>query len=355
MNEELISLEAVLFRVDKDMKNKCIVISSKGGADKLKLVEKDIPEPEAGQVRVKILAAGVSSADILMREGVYPVDPPSFPFIPGYDIVGIIDECGADAKKFEKGQTVAALTKIGGYAECICLSENDLVLVPPGVEPVEAVSIILNYLTAYQMLHRIAEVKEGEKMLVYAAAGGVGTALLELGRLAGLEMYGTASRGKHETISNLGATPIDYRNKDVIQEIKSLTTDGVDVVFDAIGGENCFRSYRAIREEGRVVTFGASFALNEKEPNLQEVFFWWRASLALNLLSDTKKVLTYAISTFKPEHHDWYLEDLETLLKMLAVQKIKPVISKVMHLSEAAKAHDLLDRQEVSGKIVLVP
>ncbi|BAY97352.1 alcohol dehydrogenase zinc-binding domain protein [Tolypothrix tenuis PCC 7101] len=338
------------------MKNQCVLVTAKGGSENLKLVEQDISEPKLGQVRIKILATGVSSADILMREGVYPVDPPSFPFVPGYDIVGIIDKCGDGVKKFQVGQKVAALTKIGGYAKFINLSENDLVLMPDGLDPIEAVAVILNYLTAYQILHRIAEVKAGEKVLLYAAAGGVGTAFLQLGQLAGLEMYGTASPGKHQTITELGATPIDYRNGNVEEKIKSLTGDGVDVVLDSIGGENCFRSYQTLRPQGRIVTFGASFILHgQAEPDLQEVFFWWRASLALNLISKDKQVLTYAISTFKQEHHGWYLEDLTTLLKLLAEKKIQPLIDKTMSLSEAREAHHLLDTQAVRGKIVLLP
>lgn len=338
------------------MNNKYILAIAKGGADNLKLVEDDMPEPEPGEVRLKMLAAGVSSADILMREGVYPVNPPSFPFIPGYDIVGTIDKCGEGAVKFKKGQTVAALTKIGAYAQYMCLPQEDLVLLPSGVEPTEAVSVILNYLTAYQIMHRVAEVKPGEKVLIYAAAGGVGTAFIDLGKLVGLEMYGTASKGKHEMLTNLGVTPIDYRNESVAEKIKSLTGgEGVDIVFDAIGGENCFRSYQIVKEGGRLVTFGASFALEDSDPKLDEVYFWWRASMALNLISDSKKILTYAISMFKEEHQDLYLEDLEIILNLLAEKKIKPVIDRVLHFSEAVRAHELLDNKAVAGKVVLIP
>ena len=337
------------------MKNHCIIIDSKGGSEKLKFLETDLPEPEFGQVRIKILAAGVSSADRLMREGVYPVGQPSFPLILGYDIVGVIDKCGEGVEKFKKDQLVSALTKIGGYSEFICLSENELVLLPYGVEPVEAAALTLNYLTAYQLLHRIANLKAGEQVLIHAAASGIGTALLDLGRILGLQMYGTASSNKHKTISKLGGTPIDYKNEDVAQKIQSLTGDGVDAVFDSIGGENCFRSYRNLREGGRIISFGASFAISGNTLHLEEINFWWRASLALNLISDSKKVLTYAISAFKQEHHDWYLEDLASIFNLLAQKKIKPVIALTLPLVEAAKAHELLDKQAVSGKIILVP
>lgn len=338
------------------MKNKYILAIAKGGADNLKLVEDDMPEPGQGQVRVKMLAAGVSSADVLLREGVYPVKPPSFPFIIGYDLVGTIDKCGEGATKFKAGQTVAALTKIGACALYTCLPEEDLVILPAGVEPTQAVAVILNYLTAYQIMHRVAQVKEGETVLIYAAAGGVGTAFIDLGKLAGLKMYGTASKKKHEKLIEMGVTPIDYRNDNVEEKIQSITGgEGVDIVFDAIGGENCFRAYPVVKEGGRLVSFGASFALAGNDPQISEVYFWWRASMALNFISNSKKVLTYAISSYKEENHNCYLEDLEQILNLLAEKKINPLIDRTMPLHETATAHKLLDSKSVVGKIVLVP
>jgi len=162
------------------------------------------------------------------------------PFTLGEDVVGVVDKLGEGVSTVEPGQTVAGATFRlgvgGGYAEFVCLPASELVPVPSDVDPAEAVCVVVNYLTAHMAMHRTAGVQSGERILVHGAAGGVGTALLELGKLAGLEMYGTASKYNHELVSALGATPIDYRTEDFVERIRSLTGDGVDAVFDPIGG-----------------------------------------------------------------------------------------------------------------------
>ena len=199
-------------------------------------------------MRVKVLAAGVSFADILMRKGVHPEswNLGRIPFTPGWDVVGIVDKLGAKVSTWQTGQMVAALPIVGGYSEYIILSSDELVPVPPGLDHAEAVSLVLNYITAYQMLHLCAHINAGESILINGgAAGGVGTAILQLGKLAGLKkMYGKASNEKHDIVSNLGGIPIDYRSVDLVQEIINVTSHdddegerGVDAVFDGIGGK----------------------------------------------------------------------------------------------------------------------
>src|SRR4029453_17571875 len=160
-----------------------------GGPDALRVIEEECPEPKQGEVRVRVLAAGVSLPDLMMREGVHPETPP-VPFTPGWDLVGVVDRLGDRVSKIEPGQIVAALPISGACAEYVCVPQRELVPVPSGLDPAEAVSLILNYVTAYQMLHRSAKVRPGQRVLIHGAAGGVGSALLQLGRLAGLEMYG---------------------------------------------------------------------------------------------------------------------------------------------------------------------
>src|SRR5262245_23837369 len=164
-----------------------------------------------------------------MREGIHP-EKATLPFTPGWDIVGIVARAGEGASKVAVGEMVVALPIHGGYAQYICLPEGELTPVPSGVDPAEAVSLVLNYVTAYQMMHRLGHASSGQRILIHGAAGGVGTALLQLGRLAGLEMYGTASLAGHQIVSDLGATPIDYERVDFVGEIHRLTGDGVDVV-----------------------------------------------------------------------------------------------------------------------------
>lgn len=320
-----------------------------GGPEVLRVVEEDLPEPAAGEVRVRMLAAGVSALDLMVRRSAFPGFP-RVPFTPGVDVVGVVDEIGDGVSALEKGQTVAALLGFdGGYAEFICLPAGKAVPVPSGLDPSKAVCVVTNYLTAYSMMHRGAEVKSGECVLVHGAAGGVGTALLELGGLAGLEIYGTASAHNHELVSSLGATPIDYRSEDFVERIRSLTGDGVDVVFDPIGGaRQLWRSHRALRKGGRLVWFGVA-ATSRSGRRVIPSSLLMRFLLAI--VPDGRKA-PMPPDAGKP--NDWYRETLTTLLDYLAAAKIDPVLAERIPLPEAARAHELLERGGHAGKVVLV-
>src|SRR5262249_25832438 len=196
----------------------------------------------------------------MMREGIHPETPP-LPFTPGWDLVGAVDRLGGGVSGIEPGQMVAALPIHGAYAEFVCLPQRELVPVPSGLDPAEAVSLILNYVTGYQMLHRSAKVGPGQRVLIHGAAGGVGSALLQLGRLVGLEMYGTCSSRGASAVSDLGGIPIDYQHQDFVSEIHRLTSEGVDVVFDGIGGSHIWRSRKALRPGGTVVAYGLTGSL----------------------------------------------------------------------------------------------
>jgi NADPH:quinone reductase-like Zn-dependent oxidoreductase len=237
-----------------------IIVTHYGGPDELRVVEEECPEPKNGEVRVRVLAAGVSLPDVMMREGIHP-ETPLLPFTPGWDLVGVVDRLGAGVSGTEPGQIVAALPITGAYAELVCLQLRELVPVPSGLDAAEAVSLVLNYVTAYQMLHRSAKVRSGQRALIHGAAGGVGSALAQLGRLAGLEMYGTCSSRGASAVSDLGAIPIDYQHLDFVEEIHRLTGEGVDVVLDSIGGTHIWRSRKALRSGGRVVAYGLTSSL----------------------------------------------------------------------------------------------
>src|SRR5215470_7298652 len=173
------------------MRHTRIIVTHYGGPDALQVIEEERPEPKNGEVRVKVLAAGVSLPDVLAREGVHP-ETPRVPYTPGWDLVGIVDQIEG-LSGFELGQTVAAMPISGCYAQYVCLPQRKFIPVPAGLDPAAAVAVVLNYITAYQMLHRSAKVRPGRRVLIHGASGGVGTALLQLGRLAGVEMYGTCS------------------------------------------------------------------------------------------------------------------------------------------------------------------
>jgi NADPH:quinone reductase-like Zn-dependent oxidoreductase len=244
------------------VKHQRIIVNHYGGPEQLSLIEEDCPQPRRGEVRLRVLAAGVSLPDIMMREGIHP-ETPRLSFTPGWDLVGLVDRLGDGVSGFEQDQIVAALPIHGAYAEFVCLSQRELVPVPSGLDPTEAVSLVLNYVTAYQMLHRSAKIRSGQRVLIHGAAGGVGSALLQLGRLTGLEMYGTCSSRGASTVSKLSGIPIDYQHQDFVTEITRRTGDGVDVVFDSIGGAHIWRSRKALRSGGTVVAYGLTGSLRE--------------------------------------------------------------------------------------------
>jgi NADPH2:quinone reductase len=339
-----------------------ILVTHYGGADALQAVEEECPEPKRGEVRVKMLAAGVSLPDIMMREGIHPETPP-LPFTPGWDLVGVVERLGDGVSGIEPGQVVAALPISGAYAEFICLPQRELVPVPAGLDPAEAVSLILNYVTAYQMLFRLAKVRAGQRVLIHGAAGGVGSALLQLGSLAGLEMYGTCSSQGASTVSVLGGLPIDYRAQD-FKEVRRLTSEGVDVVFDGIGGGHVWRSREALRSGGKVVVYGFTSSLrggqlasgrSGRRHRFREAAILGRYVVASWLLPTRKRLVPYSIQWLKRLKPALFRQDLSTLLDLLQQQRIKPLIAQRFLLTEAKQAHELLGRRGVVGKIVLVP
>ncbi|HET7840166.1 MAG TPA: medium chain dehydrogenase/reductase family protein [Terriglobia bacterium] len=344
------------------MRNTRIVVTHYGGPDSIQVVEEECPEPKAGEVRVRVQAAGVSLPDVMAREGIHP-ETPRVPFTPGWDLVGEVDRLGAGVSGIEPGQIVAAMPIHGAYAEFVCLPQGELVPAPSGLDAAEAVSVILNYITAYQMMHRSARVKPGQRVLIHGAAGGVGTALLQLGRIAQLEMYGTCSPRSASVVSELGGTPIDYQSQDFVKEILRLTGDGVDAVFDPIAGRHLWESRQALRRGGRVVGYGATTSLRGKglassRPGRRQRY---RGILSYGLyisagwlLPGRKRIVPYSIQTLKRLKPEMFRQDLIALLELLQQKKIKPLIARRFPLAEARQAHELLEKGGVTGKIVLV-
>ena len=326
-------------------------------AEAFQIVEDDLPEPGEGQVRVKVLATGVAYADVMMRRGVYP-GAPAIPFTPGHDMVGVIDTVGLGVRTFSPGQMVAALTFYGSYSQYINLPMEELVVVPEGVDPIEASCLPLNYFTAYRLLHHIAKVKAGQSILVYGAAGGVGTALLQLGRLAGLRVYGVASSSKQELLTESGAIPVDYTKEDVVARVRALTEGGVDVVFDGIGGTHLTQSFQTLRKGGLLVSYGISSIPAGVTLTTALVRFMlphlFRVAL-LSALPNGKRAGMYTLSRDIQKHPEQIREDMELLLTLLSQHKIAPIIGKRLPLQKVAIAHELLEHGQIQGKIVLLP
>jgi NADPH:quinone reductase-like Zn-dependent oxidoreductase len=332
-------------------KNVRVLVTAKGGPEVLKLVDEDLPEPQAGQVRVCVLAAGVAFADILIRRGLYPGNPP-FPLTPGYDVVGDIDALGQNVEGFSVGQRVAALTMTGGYSRFTIVPAADLVAVPDGLDPSEAVCLVVNYVTAYQMLHRLARLNAGQKFLVHSAAGGVGTAALQLGKVAKLEAFGTASKAKLGLVSAQGAVAIDYHAENFADRIRQLVPDGLDCVLDAVGGTHWWASYRCLRRGGILLCYGAQ--VNVSGGTLAAGLGFALFGL-MTVLPDGKRVRWYNSRIFRDQHRDWFREDLTILFELLLARSIEPVIAREFPLRDAARANEMLEKGEAAGKLILLP
>jgi NADPH:quinone reductase-like Zn-dependent oxidoreductase len=344
------------------MKHKRVIVTRYGGPDVLQVIEEDCPEPKGGEVRVKVLAAGVATPDVLARQGIHP-ETPTIPFTPGWDLVGLVDLPGKGVSGIEPGQLVASMPISGAYTEFICLPQTELVPVPSGLDPAESVSLVLNYITAYQMLHHSAHVKKGQCILIHGASGGVGTALLQLGGLVGLRMYGTCSSKGAQAVTDLGGVPIDYKHQNFIEEILRFTKDGVDVVFDPIGGKHLWNSRKALRPGGRVVGYGLQTSIRgessagshpARRRRYRGTAVFGSYIVGSWLLPGRKRVVPYSIQTLKRLKPKMFRNDLITLFDLLNQKKIKPIIANRFSLAEAKQAHELLQKGGVIGKIVLV-
>jgi len=357
---------------------KRVIVDRYGGPEVLKLVEENAPQPGLGEARVRVLAAGVSFTDAQLRAGTY-LGVPKPPFAPGYELVGVVEKLGPGCSRLRVGQHIAALTVWGAYAECVCILETDAVEVPEDLDPAVVVSLVLPYMTAYQLLHRTAQVQNGETVLVHGAAGRVGIAVLELGAQAGLGLYGTCSARDRAAVERLGAVPIDYRNEDFLARLRGLPGNGVDVVLDGIGGALSIRSFRALRPGGRLVVFGHYATLAQGHKSWTGWIKWYAATAIValwGLLSPRRRVLVYRIQKLRggrrqwfptsggapalpvgggPRNADWFREDFLALLELLREGKIHPVIAQRLPLADARRAHELLQQSASVGKLVLVP
>jgi len=336
---------------------KRVMIDRFGGPEVLQVAEVEDPRPAPGEVRVRVLASGVSFTDAQLRAGTY-LGGPKPPFTPGYELVGIVDEVGPGCARVRVGDRVGVLTVWGANAELVCVPEVYAVAVPEDLDPAEVVSLVFPYMTAYQLLHRTAEAKPGESVLVHGAAGRVGTAILELGTLAGLRLYGTAAGRDRAAVERLGAVAIDYQNEDFLARVRALTGDGVDIALDGIGGALSLRSFRALRPGGRLVVFGRYATIAQGRKNWPGVVAWYAATGGVALrgwASPRRKVLSYRIQKLRIHHQDWFEEDFLVLLGMLRRGEIHPVVAERLPLSEVRRAHELLGSTASKGKIVLVP
>lgn len=330
------------------MSYKSVIVTRKGSPEVLKVVENEMHEPLSGEVRIKVLATSVGGTDIGYRKGELAFTP-KIPFVPGYEILGLVDAVGKDVNNVTLGDQVAALIGHGGYTEYIYLGKEHLVHVPSNLDPAEAVTLILNYASAYQMLYRTVQVKTGNKVLIIGASGGVGTALLQLGKLANLKMYGTASLSKHKILTQLGATPIDYHTQDIVDVIHRSEPNGLDFVFDGVGGKFGKIGLEVLGKGGKLVEYSPA------PGGLGAIaLLGWLMIVNLLILPTKKSVIGYGISALYKRNKRPFMDDLAILFSLLEDGKIKPIIAKKLPILEAAKANELLESGQVSGNIVLM-
>ena len=297
-------------------------------------------------------ASGVAYADALMRAGRYPGGPKP-PFIPGWDVLGIVEAVGSDIDPTLVGVPVLALLLTGGYAEVVTVPVERVVRLPEGVSPQQAACLTMNYVTARQML-RLAGAAPGRRLLVHGAAGGVGSALLDLARCQGIEAWGAASPSNRDRVESYGARFIDRTLDDPGVQLKRAGYAGVDMVFDPLGGPNVRRSFAALRPGGTVVSYGF-MATPSGRPPLVTAILQMIELRVRSLTSDGKRGVFYRLSNSVRADPAAFRADLGALLALLADGRISPTLAGVLPLSQAAEAHRRLERGDVMGRLLLVP
>ena len=326
-----------------------IVLTGFGGPERLEMRTEDVlPEPEAGEVRVRVLVTSAAFTDMMIRKGMYPDVKEKPPFTPGYDLVGVVDKAGARATRFRPGDRVADLTTIGAYAEYVCLPEERLTPVPEGVSDVDALGMILSGVTPWQMLHRVAKARPGQSLLIHGAGGAVGTTMLQLARDGGMAAFGTDVEAKHDLIRSLGATPIEADADEAA--LNAATYGGVDFVFDPLGGESLSRSLHALKPGGMLVAFGFQNEVLGRGGSIPMDF----VKLKLwDWLPNGHATAFYSIGAMRRRHPEWFRADLAALFRMLSAGRIAPVVAETVPLDEVRSAHERVEAGEVVGKLVI--
>ena len=324
----------------------------------LQLRQINRPAPAANQVLLEMEATGVSFAEKAMRRGRYPGQP-KFPFVPGYDVVGTVLAVGPSADPALLGKRVAAALKIGGWATHLLVSSDEVVPVPAGVTAIDAETIVVNGITAWQMLYRKARAKPGQTILVLGASGGVGTTLAQIAVHDGIRVIGTSSPRHHEALRAMGVEPIDYADPDLSARVRELSPRGVDAVFDHLGPTSVRNSFELLDRGGTLVAYGIAADL-DKTTALVPIFLGLLAQLALwTALPNTKRASFYdfwegmliGAAAAKRRRR----EDLAKVLGLLSAGVIKPVIAATFPLREAQAAMELAEARGVFGKVVIVP
>lgn len=336
-----------------------IWISRYGGPEVLELRRSEDPAPGPGEVRVRVEASGLNFAEVMARQGLYP-DAPKPPCIVGYEGAGVIDALGPGVEGPAEGTRVLFLSRFGGHASAVTVPSAQVVPIPEAMSFEKAAALPVTYLTAYHMLFRVARLRGGEHVLVHMAAGGVGTAALQLCRtLPGVVTYGTASAGKHDAIRAQGCDhPIDYRSQDYVKEVRRLTGGrGVDLVLDALGGPDWKKGYSLLAPAGMLIAFGLANANTGGKRRILHVISQIvrvpRFS-PLALMDRNRAVAGVNLGHLFGEA-EMLRGALDALMELYRAGKIDPVVGATFPFSRAADAHAELEYGKNVGKVVLTP
>ena len=325
---------------------RAVMLTGRGGPDVLREVELPLADPGLGEVRIAVRATGAGGTDILMRRGFYPYAPRK-PFVPGYEAVGVVEALGPGVTAPALGQGVAALVIHGGYAEKLIRPAGAFVPIPDGIDDATAVALILNYVTAWQAVHRVAKVKPGDSVLVTGATGGVGTAMLEILRLAGTRTFAAASIARHDAVRAMGATPVDSRSGAIDAEVRRIVPNGVDVTFDNLGGAFAGQNVRATRKGGLVV--GIGFAATNNGVAAVPVSL---ARLFATAIPAGRRATFFGITQLYRKDPHPFREDLARLFELARTGAVTPRIAARLPLLAAREAAEMMEAGGVEGKIV---
>lgn len=337
---------------------KQVWISKAGSPEVLQVRETPDPIPRNGEVRIRVQASGVNFADILGRMGMYS-DAPSIPYVPGYEVAGVVDAIAQGAADVKEGDAALAITRFGGYSDVVCVPHNQVYRRLDWMPVNDGAAIPVAYLTAYQMLVVMGSLRPGDKVLIHAAAGGVGLAALDICRIIGAETYGTASPGKHDFLRERGLEhPIDYRNYDYERVVMELTRNkGVDIVLDSLGGKHWQKNYRLLKPTGRLIYFGASSMVTKARRSrwgMAKTLLYLPFHTPLKLMNDNKAVM--GVNLGHMWEHAYLMRDwMAQIVAWYDEALFRPYVDKVYKFEEAASAHRYIQERKNVGKVLLKP
>jgi NADPH:quinone reductase-like Zn-dependent oxidoreductase len=342
---------------------RAVVQTGHGGPEVLSTEERPDPQAGPGQVRIAVRAAGINFADTLARVGLYP-DAPKPPCVMGYEVAGEVESVGEGVTEFQQGDRVMAGTRFGGQASMVAVDAGQVLPLPHRLSFEQGAAFPVNYATAYAALVIMGGLRSGDRVLIHAAAGGVGISATQIAKWVGAEIFGTASASKHDAIRAQGVGhAIDYRSQDFEQEVRRITGgEGLDVVIDALGPTTFRKDYRLLRAGGRLVMYGLSEASNERGRSIPRALSalarmptatlpWWKS---LALMNENKGV--FGLNML----HWWETEGdidraIEPLMEPLEAGALEPVVAEAFPFERAGQAHMLIAERKNVGKVVLVP